>query len=79
MQQFAVIASPNGAGKSSFSALLSPVNAFVFDPDLQRAKISHNYPDIAVETALTSEYQLQEELVLNKNISPSPCIYKINT
>lgn len=49
MPDYTVIAGPNEAGKSTFSALLAHPNTLIFDPDKERAKVERSYPDISEE------------------------------
>jgi predicted ABC-type ATPase len=48
--QLLIIAGPNGAGKSTFSRDFAPQDAFIFDPDKERAKIEARFPDLPDES-----------------------------
>ncbi|MEO5892369.1 MAG: AAA family ATPase [Ferruginibacter sp.] len=67
--QLLVIAGPNGAGKSTFSKDLSPLGAFIFDPDKERAIIESKYlnlPRESIEYAFQQRYQDCIELAIRK-------------
>jgi len=48
--QLLIIAGPNGAGKSTFSKDLSPTNAFIFDPDKEKALIVSKFTGLPAES-----------------------------
>jgi predicted ABC-type ATPase len=48
--QLLIIAGPNGAGKSTFSRDFSSQDAFIFDPDKERAKTEARFPDLPAES-----------------------------
>jgi len=48
--QLLIVAGPNGAGKSTYSKDLSPVGAFIFDADKEKARIEARYPGLPDES-----------------------------
>jgi len=87
--QLLIIAGPNGAGKSTFSRDLAPKGAFVFDPDIESAKIEARFPDLPDESihyALNQFFQdctrnailTRQDFVLETNFRDSGLLDAVN-
>jgi len=61
--QLLIIAGPNGAGKSTFSKDLSPANAFIFDPDKEKALIVSKFTGLPAESINFAFEQRFQDLI----------------